>query len=267
MRGDPKVIGVGRVRSLLIHPERTLSYWVFAVVTAGTMPVQIGGMQGIARPGEYFLLPPGVRHFGTQESPFDTYWFHFDIKGGAPGTEPAGQADIRLRLIGQMPSEIDYCRWGGWIKQCLDTGTLSLYDVRIQLMAIFGQIMAEDRKRLVASSGDGQIAQRTLEFLLQNFRGSARSDDLSAELGYSYGHIERSFRRRFGMTIRQKLMAIRIDEATSLLQMGMPLKQIAQETGFSDYYYFIRVFTRLVGTSPGRLASRPGRQASLRRRT
>jgi AraC-like DNA-binding protein len=33
--------------------------------------------------------------------------------------------------------------------------------------------------------------------------------------------------------------------------MGKPLKHAAKEAGFNDYYYFLKVFKKVMGTSPG----------------
>jgi AraC-like DNA-binding protein len=32
--------------------------------------------------------------------------------------------------------------------------------------------------------------------------------------------------------------------------MGKPIKQVAQESGFSDYYYFLQVLKRAHGITP-----------------
>jgi AraC-like DNA-binding protein len=43
--------------------------------------------------------------------------------------------------------------------------------------------------------------------------------------------------------------------------MGKPIKDIAREAGFADYYYFLKAFKRVTGISPGAF------QASYRART
>ena len=42
--------------------------------------------------------------------------------------------------------------------------------------------------------------------------------------------------------------------------MGKTIKDVARETGFGDYYYFLKAFKRVTGVSPGAF------QASFRAR-
>ncbi|MGC4042312.1 MAG: AraC family transcriptional regulator [Armatimonas sp.] len=246
----PQVFEMGSAKALSIHPDRTLSFWVFAIMTHGQMPIQIGGEHFVVHPGQYFLLPPGIRHFGTEKVPFDTIWMHFHC---STGTEGAG--DIVLPAHGPLSPEINYQVWGNLLKQNLATGSMLLSDIGIQLMAILGQVASEWRRQQAFSRPGATLARRTLEFLLRHYPEQVTTHRLSAELGYSYGHIEREFRRHYTLTIRQKLAQIRIEEAVALILMGKTLREAAYETGFTDYYYFIRVFTRIRGISPGRVLS------------
>lgn len=247
--GMPRVFELGTVTDYKIHPDRILEHWVFAVVTGGRMPIQIGNHRTTLHPEHYFLLPPGIRHFGTERVAFDAVWLHF--------TCGAGGQEMVLGLYGPVPPEISYQAWGSLLKRNLTTGAMTPADLGIQLMAMLSQVAAEELKPSPAGSGKS-LAGRTLEFLLKSYSGSVTTRRLAGELGYSYGHIAREFRESYGVTIRQKLTEIRVEEAQALISMGTTLREAARQTGFSDYYYFIRVFTKLKGVSPGRLAKGRG---------
>lgn len=74
---------------------------------------------------------------------------------------------------------------------------------------------------------------------------------ISARLGYSYPYLERIFRARFDRSIHQEVLHSRVQAAALELGMGKPIKQVAKDVGFSDYYYFLKVFKRIRGISPG----------------
>ena len=47
-----------------------------------------------------------------------------------------------------------------------------------------------------------------------------------------------------------RLINLRIDHAKHLLLRGVPLKQIAQEAGFSDAFHLSKTFKHVEGISP-----------------
>jgi AraC-like DNA-binding protein len=143
------------------------------------------------------------------------------------------------------------------MKQSLDSGWMSLDEAGVQVAAILGQLALEGRRRF-PQSPEAQIALGAMDILIAAYREPPSAPELADALGYSYGHVARAFRSHFGMTIRQKLTEIRVKEAVSLISMGASLKEAAAETGFNDYYYFLRVFTKTTGTSPGRAATEGG---------
>lgn len=43
-----------------------------------------------------------------------------------------------------------------------------------------------------------------------------------------------------------------MEQSLPLLLKGMPLKTVAEETGFSNAFYYSQVFKRRIGVSPAR---------------
>jgi len=58
----------------------------------------------------------------------------------------------------------------------------------------------------------------------------------------------------YGSGIAQKIRDLRIEKARQLLKErpDMSVNAVAEACGFSDYNYFISVFSRLSGKSPAR---------------
>jgi transcriptional regulator GlxA family with amidase domain len=68
----------------------------------------------------------------------------------------------------------------------------------------------------------------------------------------STSHFTRAFRASTGLAPFQWLAHRRVDTAKVLLrQRRVSLREIALACGFSDQSHFTRVFSRIVGTSPG----------------
>ena len=66
----------------------------------------------------------------------------------------------------------------------------------------------------------------------------------------------------YGCGIQQQVRKLRMEQAQHLLldHPEMSISLIAEECGYADYNYFITVFSRTVGQSPGCYRSTRGKQ-------
>ena len=110
--------------------------------------------------------------------------------------------------------------------------------------------------RMVAARAKGGLAswqlRRSTELLAANLDGSVTLKSLADACGLSIDHFTRAFRTSTGLAPSQWLMRRRVEAAKDLLRRRRdPLREIALACGFSDQSHFTRVFTRIVGSSPG----------------
>ncbi|WP_313960282.1 helix-turn-helix domain-containing protein [Paenibacillus xylanexedens] len=61
-----------------------------------------------------------------------------------------------------------------------------------------------------------------------------------------------SIQKTTGLTIRNYILNRRIELAQICLSEGMSITEACYRSGFGDYANFIRSFTKIVGTSPGK---------------
>jgi AraC family transcriptional regulator len=96
-------------------------------------------------------------------------------------------------------------------------------------------------------------ANRVLSYIEANLGNQILVTHLASQAGLSHGHLMRSFKARFGITICVYITCRRL--ATAQYQMVMttePLCEIALRCGMCDQSHFCRVFRRFVGLSPSR---------------
>jgi len=75
----------------------------------------------------------------------------------------------------------------------------------------------------------------------------------AAKLGLSPVHFRRLFRQEFGEPGHRYLIHARIDHAARLLRLTeRPVKEVAEACGVPDVFYFTRLFSERMGTSPAR---------------
>ena len=94
--------------------------------------------------------------------------------------------------------------------------------------------------------------QKLARILETRFREPLQVKSLSQEVGLSADHLSRRFKAEFGMACKDYLNSIRIHHAQLLLKSGWSIKKTADECGFSDVYYFGRVFKERSQTTPGK---------------
>lgn len=72
------------------------------------------------------------------------------------------------------------------------------------------------------------------------------------DLPFSPDYLRRLFKKKHGCTPQAFLVSNRVDLAKRLLFESSHISQVAQMAGFSDVYYFSRVFKEHTGRSPSR---------------
>jgi AraC-like DNA-binding protein len=95
-------------------------------------------------------------------------------------------------------------------------------------------------------------ARRAEELMLKTLAEDVRLADVARACELSVGHFSRSFRKTFGAPPYRWLQTRRIERSKTLLaETGRPLAEIAVDCGFGEQSHFTRVFSGLVGVSPG----------------
>ena len=94
--------------------------------------------------------------------------------------------------------------------------------------------------------------RRAMAYISLHSRESGlRLEQVAGHAGLSMDHFGRVFRAALRTSPMQYLQAVRVEHSRFLLQhTRLTIAEIAGETGFTDPYYFSRVFRKVTGTSP-----------------
>jgi transcriptional regulator GlxA family with amidase domain len=94
--------------------------------------------------------------------------------------------------------------------------------------------------------------KRVTDFISANLTETVRLSELAAISGLSPSHFGRAFKGSTGLPPHRWQLNMRIERARAMLSdAGASLADIACATGFADQSHFTRVFSKIVGTSPG----------------
>lgn len=113
-------------------------------------------------------------------------------------------------------------------------------------------IGAADRPPLPAP--DAQMVARIKEIVERRFSDPGLGvREIAGEVGYSPNYLSAFFKERVGMNLLDYINTRRIECARSLLETtDRMIYLIAEESGFTNQYYFSAIFKRHVGTTPSR---------------
>ena len=96
------------------------------------------------------------------------------------------------------------------------------------------------------------IANQVDEYIAAHYRESIGSIDIAMELHYNVGYLERVYRQKRSVAIREALYNRRVREVAAqlLLNKNKSIEDIAKMCGFVDMNFFRRLFKRQMLSTP-----------------
>lgn len=125
------------------------------------------------------------------------------------------------------------------------TGSLELYSLLFSLLHQLPSSAWKNRKL------DERVIQG-IRLMEQNIRETEISNSKLAKTGgMSVNAYARLFKEQTGYSPRKYLVRMRVEKACNLLHHSeLSIEQIASACGFSDRYYFTRIFTKTMKVAP-----------------
>ncbi|NMM64293.1 AraC family transcriptional regulator [Clostridium sp. P21] len=91
-----------------------------------------------------------------------------------------------------------------------------------------------------------------LEYIDFNLNSNLSLETLENKFNINRFYLSRLFKKTFGSTLHEYILFKRLSMAKRLLQTGKNVTEACELSGFNDYFHFIRIFKKYVGTPPGK---------------
>jgi AraC-like DNA-binding protein len=231
--------------------------YVVGVVVAGAMRARRGRERFVFEPGDVCAWDPSGAHSG---SPYGcTSWQARLLVMETPSMEeivcgPESSApDIRFGkpLVRDPPLAQRFME----LHRALETTSwrLECETLLMEWLRAAADRPERPESRRAARCDPGLRIAR--ELLYDKIAGNVRLDELARAAGVSRHRLSRLFRAAYGMPPHRFQLAYRIGVARRMLERGVPVAEVALETGFFDQSHLHRHFRKTLGMTPARYAS------------
>ena len=133
---------------------------------------------------------------------------------------------------------------------------LDITELRECVLRILGTLNTSDNLPTIDSPispilNKNELANYVEAFIQDNFQKNISLGEISLTLGYSPDYISKVFKKEKNITPIKFITKLRIDTAKQLLRTtDYDILTISQLIGYTDQFYFSRIFKRQTGSHP-----------------
>ena len=215
--------------------------------------------EGVATPGTFHVIPPGVSVRGMFCGPFDVLRLHVPnslIAECAGGMFSHRQPTLSFHVTPARDRTVERLgrallgaeQFGG------PCGHLYADCIGIAIVARLlatGRAAAPRKRASVAELPQWRL-KRAIDYVEARLAGPLSLSEIASATGLTPMHFAAQFRAATGLRPHEYLLRRRIERAQeTLLGSGMSMVDVALSVGFQTQSHFTTVFKRFVGQSPG----------------
>lgn len=200
-------------------------------------------------PGDIFCIPPKTPHtyFSDKEKPWTILWVHFYshllenmLEANVPRPtmrDPQKKEMIESALIDLFIMEQ---------KNFTLSNTIFMTSLLNHLLVTV--YYYEDEPK---NSKKNYMLTACIQYMKQQLHENLSLSDLTNHFNISPSYLNAIFKEETNKSPIEFFIKMKMDEACSLLRITtMKINEIAQSLGYSDPYYFSRLFRKTIGISP-----------------
>ncbi len=238
------------------HPERILDSFEAIFVVSGLLGISEEGRGYSVPAGEYLVLSPGRRHWGTEDygPELEFYWMHFRMKKNAgPGFVSTGSGIPIIGFpvsgrVGNPDRLVELFRWFLDEQEKFGPGAEGMW---MPCLAIISFMARGEGSRPPDDRTLPLFARQARLVVARRFTEATSTRLIAADLGCNPDYLGRIYKKSFGVALMDDLHGQRIRLAKSLLMDGnLNINEVAFRCGYTDIVHFRRMFRRFEGTTP-----------------
>jgi AraC-like DNA-binding protein len=247
---------IGRFDTAFHHfVERThgTEDYILIGCLAGAGDIKINRKSWQMREGDIAILPPATYHQyeADLQSPWTIIWAHFNGESVSEYCQGIGITSVERRLwVENMQRIVDAFEetysyvLGGYTDSDL-----------IGLSTSFGRLLGlcrvQQRSRHAPQRHAEEQVLRAIQFMRDNIKRPLDLRECARRAGWSPSHFSQMFKRQTNISPMEFFARLKMTRACELLTTtDSPVKQISNELGFEDPFYFSRLFRNRLHLAP-----------------
>lgn len=236
--------------------EDVISFIDLTYVVRGSAEYKIDNRTYVAAAGDLLCIPKGSLRSATSrpDDLMECYAANFELRN-LLGKEAALPFPLHVHIGSQ-------------------TGVIALYkDLNVEWLtrepghqmkvrAFFLLILQRYLELLVYRNDPGMVdvrVRKAIRYITDHYAESLTIQMLAETAGLNPVYFGALFKSSTGMTFRQYLTLIRLNQAENMLRSGeYNVNEVAQHCGFADIFYFSKVFKESRGFPPSKVYTAAG---------
>ena len=227
-------------------------------ICEGNGHIVIGENRYPIKKGMLFYIPPGVQQTVEPRAQNPEHYITVHFSCSRMVLEPDGKWKYRenIQTLHQPTAQkiMDYTPVEELFEKLLDAwndkGPSYEFVAGTLLRQLF-VLVSQNNKRQSKNHAISLKIEQTIEFMRQNINGKVTLEELSGVTQLSKFYLSRAFKEATGYPIITYFNKMKIDKAKELLIEGdKKVKEVAYELGYTNEFYFSRIFKRFEGSSP-----------------
>ena len=221
------------------HISRIADHSTLIIMLSGVLRFSEDGIPIELFPGDYYVQPPWKLQEGLVESDSPVYYYlHFN---GAYDDDPGS-----MPLRGRFNIVKIHTLLAGFV-----TKSDGKQQSPLERAAIFYKILEELSNYNCSKENSVDVCSDMYYYIKAHSNEAISLDSLAERYGYTKDYLIRVFRKRYGDTPMNFLIASRMGHASNLiLHSDVDMNEIAYAVGYTEYSVFYKNFLKYYKMSP-----------------
>ena len=280
----PKVTMIGRDTRNTPHRNltRTVSEYVFYIITEGDIYFSEGGIEYHLKKGDCFLLEPNKWQRGIKDSNYQLIYIHFQVPdiicedvsedelqniAAVENTQWLSYNEseefptdcISILKTGKINDDATLKRLSKMADKAFEESCVRLEHYNVLRACAATKILVETYRSQVSEMLDIMYKKSVkpytvveiVKYIQVNYNRKLTGDIVERELMYNFDYINQLLKSYLNISFFKLLERTRIEMAIHLLRTSdASVESIAHEVGYADSTYFYKVFKKNFGISP-----------------
>ena len=221
--------------------------------TSGQGWVEINRRKQTINKDQYIIITAGTPHkYGSNtDDPWSIYWIHFSgLKSHLLIGKPNEKVEVNLHSSSESNNRINLFE-EIYTNMEMQYNLENLEYANICLWHFLGSFRYLSQFRISNEIDVDDKIERSIIFMKKNLAEKLSLKDVSETVNLSVSQFSLLFKNKTSRSPIDYLTHLRIREASKLLDhSNYKINKISLKVGYSDPFYFSRIFTQIMGMSP-----------------